>query len=145
MATRKIINQRPQKNVSAVPENELERVQLQGKQALEQYRKDCELLDITLDEDYGFKAMDREALSRMNTAIFSMMGGLPAAAVWAQQNPNLFYKIFFNQNNVNPQNIQINGQNIQVITEFAESPLDQVQLSDLGEIIDVEAKDPEAE
>ena len=36
MATRKIINQRPQKNVSAVPENELERVQLQGKAALEQ-------------------------------------------------------------------------------------------------------------
>lgn len=145
MATRKIINQRPQKNVSAIPENELERVQLEGKAALEQYRKDCELLDITLNEDYGFKAMDREGLSRMNTAIFSMMGGIPAAAVWAQQNPNLFYKIFFNQNNVNPQNIQINGSNIQVITEFAESPLDQVQLSDLGEIIEVDPKEPEAE
>lgn len=130
-----------QREIQQIDDQTILTVELDGKKALQQFNDDLMRLGIRDQADYVFKAVDREELQKVNTAIFSMIGGLPSFAIWASQNPTDFYKLFQHSINhsTNSINVNQNGQGgLTIITGIPESNLDDSVLDVQGKIIDGE-------
>lgn len=67
-------------------------------------------------------------------ATFSMLGGVPAMALWAHENPNLFYSSYMK---LAPTESTITGAgNVFINTAVPESALDFVEIDAMGKIKD---------
>ncbi len=129
------------KNRNELDPEVLERVELQGADAIAKFGQDLIALGIRDKADYQFKAVDREDLHKIQTAAFAMIGGIPAFSVWASQNPTDFYKLFYASinNTGHLVNVNQNGQGgLTIITGIPESNLDDSVLDVQGKIIDGE-------
>ena len=114
---------------------------LRGEYAIAFIRDDLEAKGFRMPHDYKFKAIDKADLNKAASAVFELIGGVPALMLFAYQNPAKFYDMYFKYVQDAPQ-VNINANSIQVVAPIQASPLDDVELDELGR---VKNSDPDIE
>jgi hypothetical protein len=123
--------------VNDIPEDL--RAHLSGEHALGIFKQDLIDAGLRLPEDYQFKLIDKKALQATHSAVFSLLGGVPAYLLWAHNNPDKFFTQWMK---INPDatgssmNIGIAGNGITITTGLPSTSLDDITLDGEGRIID---------
>ena len=107
---------------------------LRGTASIGAFRDELELRGFRVPSDYKFKALDRNSVSAATSAVFELLGGVPAFALWAAENPGKFFELFAKQNQSLPPSLQVNAQKIEIVSPLGASPLDDIELDDLGRV-----------
>lgn len=82
-----------------------------------------------LPSDYQFTLRDRQFIENAFNACFDLIGGVPRLAVWADQNPAEFYKLYAKLM-PEAQKGQQQATQINITNNIARSPLDDATFAD---------------
>ena len=107
---------------------------LRGHHAIAQLRDELEVRGFRVPEDYSFKVMDKSAVSAANSAVFSLLGGVPAYLLWAAENPDKFYPTFMKLAEQNAPTVAIATNSINVISEIGRSGMDDIEINADGTV-----------
>ena len=114
---------------------------LRGTQAIGIFRDELEKRGFRVPDDYRFKVIDQKGINAANSAVFSLMGGVPAYLMWAAQNPNKFYELFMKLGQSNAPLVNVAAQKIEIISNLSSNPLDDIEIDDLGRVKDDDITD----
>ena len=108
---------------------------LRGTQAIGIFRDELEKRGFRVPEDYRSKVIDQKGISAANSAVFSLLGGVPAYLLWASENPNKFYELFMKSGAASTPLVNVAAQKIEIISPLSASPLDDIEIDALGRVI----------
>lgn len=114
---------------------------LRGTQAIGIFRDELEKRGFRVPDDYRFKVIDQKGINAANSAVFSLMGGVPAYLMWAAQNPNKFYELFMKLGQSNAPLVNVAAQKIEIVSNLSSNPLDDIEIDDLGRVKDDDITD----
>lgn len=103
---------------------------LRGAQALEILNEAVKETGVVIPLNYVFKDYDRSVSLKAINAVFGLIGGVPAMAVWASTNPTEFYRHFAKQ--MPSETAITGGGNISVTTNLPSSQLDKKTMDAQG-------------
>jgi hypothetical protein len=105
---------------------------MSGEEALEVFTHRLREKGITLPTENIWAHAKRQNIEAAVHATFSMLGGVPAMALWAHENPTQFYNAYIK---LAPAETTITGGgNIFINTAVPESALDAVEIDGMGRI-----------
>jgi hypothetical protein len=104
---------------------------LRGTLALGMFRDQLEERGFRVPADYKFRVMDKGTIDAANSAVFSLMGGVPAFLLWASENPNKFYELFMKSGATSPL-VNVNANKIEIVSALPANPLDDIEIDSLG-------------
>lgn len=107
---------------------------LRGHHAIAQLRDELDLRGFRVPEDYNFKVMDKNSVSAANSAVFALLGGVPAYLLWAAENPDKFYPTFMKIAEQNAPTVAIATNSINVISDIGKSGMDDIELNTDGTV-----------
>lgn len=108
---------------------------LRGTQAIGIFRDELEKRGFRVPEDYKFRVIDQKGISAANSAVFSLLGGVPAYLLWAAENPNKFYELFMKSGAASAPLVNVAAQKIEIVSPLSASPLDDIEIDALGRVI----------
>ena len=108
---------------------------LRGTQAIGIFRDELEKRGFRVPEDYKFRVIDQKGISAANSAVFTLLGGVPAYLLWAAENPNKFYELFMKSGAAAGPLVNVAAQKIEIVSPLSASPLDDIEIDDLGRVI----------
>lgn len=107
---------------------------LRGHHAIAALRDELEVRGFRVPEDYNFKVMDKAAVSAANSAVFALLGGVPAYLLWAAENPDKFYPTYMKLAEQNAPTVAIATNSINVISEIGRSGMDEIEINPDGTV-----------
>ncbi|MCA1859304.1 hypothetical protein LE191_04165 [Janthinobacterium sp. HSC-3S05] len=135
-------DQLPSKEVLSAEEQEAKQAVMKYMSGEEGLAVFCERLrekGIELPKNTIWQHAKRKNVEAAVHATFSMLGGVPAMALWAHENPNLFYSAYIK---LAPMESQITGAgNVFINTAVPESALDFVEIDSMGKIKEFKVSD----
>lgn len=128
-------NQLPSNEALSIEEEEAKKsvmAYMSGEEGLEVFCERLREKGISLPKNTIWQHAKRKNVEAAVHATFSMLGGVPAMALWAHENPNIFYSAYIK---LAPIESQITGAgNIFINTAVPESALDIVEIDEMGKI-----------
>jgi hypothetical protein len=107
---------------------------LRGQHAIAMFRDELEEQGLRVPADYKFKALNKDSIDAANSAVFALLGGVPAYVYWASQNRSKFYGNFMKSADAGT-NVQVNANAITVVSDLPTTDLDTVELDQFGRIV----------
>ena len=107
---------------------------LRGHHAIAALRDELEIRGFRVPEDYPFRVMDKSAVSAANSAVFALLGGVPAYLLWAAENPDKFYSTYMKLAEQSAPTVAIATNSINVISDIGKSGMDDIEINADGTV-----------